>query len=111
MTVATIGAFKIVATCNGAGDFEKFELDPQTTDSDIAAFGTGNKGPFFEREQGVEPNSIPLNGEGVNENERGITTFSAGQSGGAAVTGTIAYDDTNSFNGEAVCSIWGQAIS
>jgi hypothetical protein len=111
VTVGTFGAFKIVATCNSIGDFEKFELDPQTTDSDIAAFGNGSTGPIFEREQGKEPNSIFLNGSGIEENERGITTFSASQSGGAVVTGTLAYDDTDTFNAESVCAIYGEVIS
>jgi hypothetical protein len=111
VTVGTFGAFKIVATCNASGDFENFELDPQTSDSDIAAFGDGNEGPIFEREQGKEPNSINLNGSGIEENERGITTFSASQSGGAVVTGTLAYDDTDTFVAEPVCAIYGEVTS
>jgi hypothetical protein len=111
VTVGTFGAFKIVATCNASGNFENFELDPQASDSDIAAFGDGNEGPIFEREQGKEPNSINLNGSGVTENERGITTFSASQSGGAVVTGTLGYDDTATFNAENVCAIYGEVTS
>jgi hypothetical protein len=108
VTVGTFGPFKIVATCNAAGDFENFELDPQTSDTDIAAFGNGvGVGPIFEREQGAEPNSIDLTGGNV----RGITTFSAAQSGGFVVTGTLGYDDTATFNGEPVCAIYGQVIS
>jgi hypothetical protein len=111
VTVGTFGAFKITATCSSAGNVENLELDPQTTDSDIAAFGDGNEGPIFVREQGKEPNSINLNGSGVEENVRGISTFAASQSGGAVVTGTIGYDDTASFNAEDVCAVYGEVIS
>jgi len=110
-TVIFSGAgFNIVASCSGGGD-PSIELDPQTSESDLAAMGTGQDNtatehPFFEREQGNEPNSISL----VQENVRGITTFSAAQSSGANLTGTIGYDDTNTFNNENVCAIYGQVI-
>ena len=110
-TVIFSGAgFNIVASCSGSGD-PSIELDPQTSESDVAAMGTGEDNtatehPFFEREQGNEPNSISL----VQENVRGITTFSAAQSSGANLTGTIGYDDTNTFNNENVCAIYGQVI-
>jgi hypothetical protein len=105
-TVASIEGFKIVVACLPSGNPE-IELDPQTTESDIAAMGNGTPvGAFFEREQGAEPNSISLN-EG---NERGLTTFSAAQSSGAVVTGSIAYNDTASFNSLNVCAVYGQVI-
>lgn len=98
--------FNIVATCNAGGNPE-IELDPQTSEDDTAAMGNGSPGgAFFVREQGVEPNSIEL----TKGNERGITTFSAAQSNGANLTGTIGYDDTNTFNSENVCAIYGQVI-
>lgn len=98
--------FNIVASCNGSGNPE-IELDPQTSEDDTAAMGNGSPGgAFFVREQGVEPNSIEL----TKGNERGITTFSAAQSNGANLTGTIGYDDTSTFNGENVCAIYGQVI-
>jgi hypothetical protein len=111
VTVATFGVFKIAATCDAAGNVENLELDPQTTDTDIAAFGSGSTGVVFERNQGNEDNSINLNGTGAGENDRGIATFSAAQSGGTVVTGTLAYDDTASFNAENVCAVYGQVIS
>jgi hypothetical protein len=111
VTIGTFGVFKIAGTCSAGGNVENLELDPQTTDTDIAAFGDGNTGVVFERNQGAEDNSINLNGTGVGENVRGIATFSAAQSGGAVVTGTLAYDDTASFNGENVCAVYGQVIS
>ncbi|MGN6274854.1 MAG: hypothetical protein ACTHNP_02860 [Solirubrobacterales bacterium] len=98
--------FNIVATCNASGNPE-IELDPQTTENDTAAMGNGSPGgAFFVREQGIEPNSIEL----TKGNERGITTFSAAQSSGANLTGTIGYDDTSTFNSENVCAIYGQVI-
>lgn len=110
-TVGTFGVFKIVATCAAGGEIEKFELDPQAADVDLEAAGNGTTGPFFEREQGVEPNSISLQGSGVEENPRGIVTFSASQSGGANVTGTLGFDDAAAFNKEPLCTVYGQVIS
>lgn len=110
-TVIFSGAgFNIVASCSGSGD-PSIELDPQTTESDDAAMGTGTDNtatehPFFNREQGNEPNSMSL----TEENVRGITTFSAAQSSGANLTGTIGYDDTGTFNSENVCAIYGQVV-
>jgi hypothetical protein len=102
--------FNIVANCSGTGD-PSIELDPLTNESDIAAMGNGfdnssTENPFFERNQGSGSNSISLTGPNV----RGITTFSAAQSSGANLTGTIGFDDTNTFGGESVCAIYGQAI-
>lgn len=97
--------FNILVGCSGAGNPE-IELDPQTSESDIDGMGNGTpKGAFFEREQGAEPNSIDLTGE----NERGEVTFTAAQSSGSVLTGTLGFDDTNSFNGETVCGVWGEA--
>jgi hypothetical protein len=98
--------FNIVANCNGAGNPE-IQLAPQTQESDIGAMGNGTpKGVFFEREQGATPTPINLNGE----NERGTVTFSAAQSSGAVLAGTLGFDDTSSFKGETVCAVYGQVI-
>jgi hypothetical protein len=102
--------FNLVASCSGAGD-PTIELVPQTIESDSAAMGTGldngaTENPFFDRNQGGGLNSISL----TELNVRGITTFSASQSSGANLTGTIGYDDTNTFNNEPNCAIYGQVI-
>jgi hypothetical protein len=102
--------FNIVASCSAAGD-PSIELVPQTIESDTAAMGNGTDNgatehAFFERNQGSGLNSISLSGPDV----RGITTFSAAQSNGANLTGTIGYDDTNTFNNDPNCAIYGQVI-
>lgn len=109
-TIATIGVFKFVASCDAGGNVENLEIQPQTTDVDLAAFGTGNVGPIFDRNAGAFPNAISLDNDGTNNNERGISTFSASQSGGAVITGTLGYEDSGSFNKEDVCSVYGQVI-
>jgi len=105
-TVATFGAYSINVTCSGAGNPE-ITLAIGSTDGDYEAFGNGIAvGAFFNRAQGPTT-SIDLDGGNV----RGITTFSAAQSGGFNATGTIGYDDTNTFNEENVCAVYGQVIS
>jgi hypothetical protein len=105
-TVATFGAYSINVTCSGAGNPE-ITLAIGSTDGDYEAFGNGIAvGAFFNRAQGPTT-SIDLDGGNV----RGITTFSAAQSGGFNATGTVGYDDTNTFNEENVCAVYGQVIS
>jgi hypothetical protein len=105
-TVATFGSYSINVICNGGGNPE-ITLAIGSTDGDYEAFGNGNGvGAFFNRAQGPTT-SIDLDGGNV----RGITTFSAAQSGGFNATGTIGYDDTNTFNEENVCAVYGQVIS
>ncbi|HEU5253168.1 MAG TPA: hypothetical protein VFU16_07585 [Solirubrobacterales bacterium] len=106
-TLGTFGTFKISATCDAATNISEIEVDPQSTDSDYAAFGDGPGGAYFEREQGAEPNSADIS----DGNERGIVTFSGAQSGGAVVTGTLAWDDSASFQGENVCAVYGYFTS
>ena len=106
-TLATIGTFKFVASCDATGDVT-LEVDPQTEDSDYAAFGNGiSAGSFFAREQGSEDNSEEISGG----NDRGIVTFAGSQSGGAVVTGTLGWNDTATFNSEDVCAVYGNFIS
>ncbi|HEU4462320.1 MAG TPA: hypothetical protein VFR75_07000 [Solirubrobacterales bacterium] len=105
-TVGTFGTFKIVASCDGAGNVT-IEADPQSEDSDYAVFGNGQPGgPFFAREQGAEDNAEEISGG----NDRGSLTFSGAQSNGAVVTGTLGWDDTDSFNNEEVCAVYGYFI-
>ncbi|HEY6144874.1 MAG TPA: hypothetical protein VIV13_01260 [Solirubrobacterales bacterium] len=101
-TLGTFGVFKITATCDATGDVS-IEADPQSTDSDYAAFGNGNVGAFFAREQGSEDNSEEISGG----NDRGILTFSGSQSGGAVVTGSLGWNDTATFDSEDVCAVYG----
>lgn len=102
-TLGTFGAFKFSATCDGSGNVT-IEVDPQATDTDYAASGNGNpEGAFYAREGGVEPNSESISGE----NDRGQVSFAGAQSGGAAVTGVLGWDDTASFDDEEVCAVYG----
>jgi hypothetical protein len=105
-TVATFGSYSVNVVCSGGGNPE-ITLAIAATDGDYEAFGTGQGvGAFFNRAQGLQ-SSIDLDGGNI----RGITTFSAAQSGGFNATGTIGYDDTNTFNEENVCAVYGQVIS
>ena len=111
VTIGTFGPFKIAGTCDAAGGVEDLEIDPQTLDTDLAAQGYGSAGAIFTRNQGSEDNSISLNESGGINNVRGISTFSGSQSGGFVMTGTLAYNDTSTFDGENVCAVYGQVIS
>ncbi len=111
VTLGTFGPFKFTATCDAAGNVEDLTIDPQTTDTDLAAFGTGNKGPIFSRNNGTESNSISLDADGTNDNDRGIASFSAAQTGGLVISGTLAFDDAASFNAENVCAVYGHVTS
>jgi hypothetical protein len=112
VTVATFGPFKIVAGCEPNGTFGVFELDPQTTDTDVFAFGDGDLGgPYKERNQGSEPNSISLRGKESWEVPRGIVTFSASQAGGYVATGTLSFNDSETFGGEETCAVYGEVVS
>jgi hypothetical protein len=105
-TVGTFGGYSINVICSAGGNPE-ITLSIGSTDGDYEAFGTGQGvGAFFNRAQGPTT-SIDLDGGNI----RGITTFSAAQSGGFNATGTIGYDDTNTFNEENVCAVYGQVIS
>jgi hypothetical protein len=105
-TVGAFGGYSINVTCSAGGNPE-ITLSIGTIDGDYEAFGTGQGvGAFFTRAQGIGT-SIDLDGGNI----RGITTFSAAQSGGFNATGTIGYDDTNTFNEENVCAVYGQVIS
>jgi hypothetical protein len=105
-TVGTFGGYSINVTCSAGGNPE-ITLSIGSIDGDYEAFGTGQGvGAFFTRAQGTAT-SIDLDGGNI----RGITTFSAAQSGGFNATGTIGYDDTNTFNEENVCAVYGQVIS
>ncbi len=101
--LGTFGAFKFVAICDGSGNVT-IEVDPQATDTDYAASGSGfPEGAFFAREGGAEPNSVSISGE----NDRGQVNFSGAQSGGPAVSGALGWDDTPAFDDEDVCAVYG----
>lgn len=109
-TIATFDTFKLTATCDAGGNVEPLVLDPSSTDVDLAAMGNGNGGAFFDRNQGVEPNSINLDQQGATNNDRGISTFSVARSGSFVATGSLTYNDTNTFNAEANCAVYGEVI-
>lgn len=110
-TIALYPSFRILATCSAGGDVENLEVDPLVTDADLFATGTGNAGLVFDQNQGAEQNSVSLDDDGTNDNDRGIATFSFARSGGEVATGTIGYEDPNSFAGETVCAIYGEVIT
>jgi hypothetical protein len=107
-TVGTFGNFSITAECSAAGDVENFQLNSQVADVDMLQQGNGNVGPTFEFESGGKPLVLD---SGNNDNDRGVVTFSAAESNGTVVTGTLAYEDPSAFPGESVCAIHGMVIS
>lgn len=107
-TIATFDSFVITLTCNAAGNVEDLDVNPQTTDVDLSASGNGNTGPIFDNNQGSEPNSVSLDDDGVNDNDRGNATFAIARSGGLVASGVISFDDTDSFDAEPVCAAYGQ---
>ncbi len=107
-TIATFGVYKMEASCDALGNPD-ITLSTTATDTEFAAMGNGTniggENVFYEREQ--KAGSVSLN----EVNERGTTTFTAAQSGGAVTTGTITYDDSSTFNSEATCAVFGNYVS
>jgi hypothetical protein len=108
--VANIAGFVITADCTGA-NVENLVLDPPNTESDLKAQGNGDVGPIFESNQGSENNEISLDDDGVNDNARGETSFSAATTSGTVISGEIGYNDPGSFKNENVCSFYGQVVT
>jgi hypothetical protein len=109
-TVGTFGNFSIVAKCSAAGEVENFQVNSSVPNVDMMQQGNGNLGPTFEFESGGGPLVLD-DADGGNDNERGVVTFSAAESNGTVVTGTLAYEDPSAFPGESVCAIHGMVIS
>lgn len=104
-TLGTFGVFKITAECDSTGDVTII-ADPQTEDTDYTVFGNGSSSSYFAREQGAEDNSEVISGG----NDRGTLTFAGAQTGGAVVTGTLGWDDTQTFDLEDTCAVYGYFI-
>jgi hypothetical protein len=108
-TVAIFGNFSITAECSALADVDNFQVKSLVTNVDMLAQGNGNVGPTFEFESGG--GALTLDDDGTNDNDRGVVTFSAAESGGTVVTGTLAYEDPSGFPGEETCVIHGMVIS
>lgn len=108
--VFDVGGFTLTASCTG-DNVEDLILDTTSLTTAVSADANGNVGAFFSRNNGIEDNSISLDEDGATDNDRGQATFTAAESDGTTVlTGTVAFDDPNSFNAEDTCAVWGNVI-
>jgi hypothetical protein len=109
--IASFAGFTITATCNGS--VENLTLHaPSNVGSIVQSQGNGQpEGPIFDRDNGIGNISASLNTEGGNENIRGTSTFNGATSTGTVVSGQITYEDSNTFNSEAVCAFVGHVIT
>lgn len=108
-TIGTFPAFKIVATCNRSGGFERFQIEPLVSGVDLQVTGKGNNGPIVVGGKGGA--AISLNESAPIRNERGISTFSAARPDERAVVGTLGYDAMVSIDDETVCTVYGKVVS
>jgi hypothetical protein len=108
--IASIAGFTITATCNG--NVEELTLHaPSNVASALEAQGDGNDGDFFEQNNGLGNISISLNESGLIENDRGNTSFSAATTTGTVISGNLSYEDSETFEKENICAVFGEVIS
>jgi hypothetical protein len=78
-------------------------------DANVQSQGNGNNGPVFQENHGG-PNNLRLDEGPTNNNDVGMSTFSASRSGGFDLSGLIGYSDALSFNNQSVCVVQGEVI-
>ena len=107
--IASFAGFSLTATCNGGtGNVENLELHaPSNIASALEAQGNGVTEAIFEQSNGLGTIDISLNGT----NQRGTSTFNGATTNGTVVSGSIAYEDTATFNGENICAFFGEVVS
>jgi hypothetical protein len=111
-TIATVNVFAIVADCTAGGDVDLVvDPVPPNVDATLQAEGNGDAGPIFQTNGGAELNQVNLDTNGINNNDRGMSTFSAVRSGGFNLTRLIGYEDSPTAFGQNVCVVHGKLIS
>jgi hypothetical protein len=105
-TIATFAGFTLTSNCAGT-DPDINLVSPAGIATDMKAQGNGNVGEFFDATQGNGPETLQLDRDGTNNNDRGATSFSAALVNGLVVSGEIGYDDSQSFTSNPTCAIYG----
>jgi hypothetical protein len=104
-TIATLGPFTLRGSCDGSGNVEDLVLSPSTSDTDLFAEGSGNQGPLFKEATGI---GVSLDEDLPVDNDRGMSMFSAANSGGFELSGQIAYE--SGFDTGNPCRVHGEVI-
>ena len=106
--IVTAGGFRLTASCLGNGNDVDLTLDPPNETAQLTVVGNGSAGPVYNTNGGGEPNDIRLDGT----NAAGVSTFAGTLSDGSStVSGTVGYEDPDTFKAENVCAIYGHVIS
>ncbi len=107
--IATFAGFTLTSTCSGTNpDIDL--VSPAGIAADMKSQGNGggiNPGPVIGGAQGPGPQTLELNRDGTNDNDRGETNFSAALLNGTVVSGVIGFEDSESFVDTDACAIYG----
>lgn len=109
-TIANIAGFTVTASCptNGTHEVEIHLHSPTNVPSVLTAIlskSSSVTGGETEYESGTNQ-EIELDNGALGE-----TTFSASTTSGTVISGSIGYDYPNTFSGEAICVVYGEAFS
>ncbi len=109
--IASFGGFTITASCNTAVE-DLILHAPNNVGAIVQAEGNGQtNGPTFDRDNGIGDVSAQINtATAGGEDRRGTSTFNGATSSGTVVSGSITYEDSETFNEEDVCAFVGHAI-
>ena len=105
-TIATFAGFTLTSNCAGT-DPDINLVSPGGIAADMKDEGNGNVGEIFNAPQGNGPQTLTLDRDGTNNNDRGETSFSAALTNGTVVSGEIGYDDSPSFAVNPTCVVYG----
>ena len=102
------GGFTLLADCRpfasgGAGVNLAYS---GTEGVQLTTQGNGDAGPNFDEDDTAGPTTFNLDFT----NHRGELAFSAATTSGTVVSGTLGFEDLNSFDSEPVCSFYGQVV-
>ncbi len=109
-TIATVGAFRLVAECDATGDVEYFELIASGPSTDLVGGSVGNEGASSSVDSGADGNIELDNGNFV-DNDRGVASFAGALSDGSVIDGTIGFNDTPTFGGDQSCAFYGRVTT
>lgn len=107
-SIATFGGFSLTASCpNGSPEVIIQLHSPPGIPSVLTSLNTGdNSGEVIQEYEAGVDETITLSNDSLGE-----STFSASTTGGTVVSGNLGFDYPNTFQGEAVCVIYGEAFS
>jgi hypothetical protein len=108
-TIATLKGFTITAACpNTGGEEVAIKLhSPSNVPAVMTSLTTGDSSNTVVEEYEAGTNqTINLNNESLGE-----ATFSGATTNGTVVSGNLGFDYPNTFAGEAVCVVYGEAFS